>query len=79
MRISSGKKTKHISSHCFPVTCKIAKGELDMVYFPTEKTWCDILNKPKQGAPYWLDHSHFMNVPVDYDDKVERKANHPAL
>ena len=41
--------------------------------------WCDILNNPKQGAPSIQDCSHLMNVPVDYDDKVERKANHPTL
>ena len=46
---------------------------------PTENMWCDILNKPKQGAPYRLDCSHLMNVPVDYDEEVECKANHLTL
>ena len=41
--------------------------------------WCGILNKPKTGRPYRLDHSHIMNVPVDYDNEVERKATNPAL
>ena len=41
--------------------------------------WCDILNKPKQGVSYRLDRSHLMNVPVEYDDDVERKLTHPAL
>ena len=41
--------------------------------------WCDILNKPKQGASYRLDRSHLMNVPIEYDDDVERRLTHPAL
>ena len=41
--------------------------------------WCDILNNPKQGSLYSMDHSHLMNVPVYYDDKVECKSPHPAL
>ena len=41
--------------------------------------WCDILNNPKQGSLYSMDHSHLMNVPVFYDDKVECKSPHPAL
>ena len=50
-----------------------------MDYLPTEKMCCDIFNKPKQRAPYRLDHSHLMNVHVDYVDKVDCKATHPAL
>ena len=50
-----------------------------MDYCPTEKMWCDILNKKNQVSPYRLDVSHLMNIPVDYDDGVERKATHPAL
>ena len=41
--------------------------------------WADILNKPKQGAAFRLDRSHLQNVPVDYDDEVERKRTHPSL
>ena len=41
--------------------------------------WCDILNKPKQGASYRLNRSHLMNVPVEYDDDVERRLTHLAL
>ena len=41
--------------------------------------WCDILNKPTQGASYRLDRSHLMNVPIEYDNDVERRLTHPAL
>ena len=41
--------------------------------------WSNILNKPKQGPPFKKDRSILMNVPVDYDDEVERKATHPGL
>ena len=78
-RIISGKKTNHISSIFFFATDKIAKGEVDVDYFPTEKIWCDIINNPNQGAPYRLNRSHLMNVPVGYDDEVYHKATHPVL
>ena len=78
-KMSSGKKTKHISSRFFFITDKVARGEVDVEYCPTEKMWCDILNKPKQGASYRLDRSHLMNVPIEYDDDVERRLTHPAL
>ena len=41
--------------------------------------WADVLNKPKQGKGFRMDHSHLMNVPVDYDKEVERKNTHPRL
>ena len=36
-KLSSGKKTKHISSRFFFITDKIALGEVDVEYYPTEK------------------------------------------
>ena len=50
-----------------------------MEYCPTKKMGCDILNKPNQGAPYRMECSHLMNFPVDYNNKVEPKATHPAV
>ena len=76
-RISSGKKTNHLSSSFFFITENIAKGEVYVNYCPTEKMWCDLLNKPNQRAPYRLDCSHLMNVPLYYDDKIDHKATHP--
>ena len=78
-RISSGKKTKHISYRFFFITKKITKVEIDVEYWPTEKMWCDILNKPKKGSPYRLDKIQLMNVTVDYDNQVESKDNHPTI
>ena len=73
-RISSVKKNKHTSSRFFFITDKIAKREVEVEYFLTEKMWCDIINNTKQGASNIMYCSHLMNVPVDYDGKVERKA-----
>ena len=50
-----------------------------MQYCPTEKMWCDVLNKPKQGSPFLEDRSMLMNVPVKYDDEEERKITHKDL
>ena len=41
--------------------------------------WTDILNNPEQGMKFRKDRSDLMNVPVDYDDKVEIEKIHPLL
>jgi len=58
---------------------RIDEGELEVQYCPTEKMWTDVLNKPEQGAKFRLDRAELMNVPVDYDDEVERRRTHPKL
>ena len=77
--MGSGKKTKHVSSRFLFITYKISNVEVDVEYCPTEKMWWDILNNPKQSAPYRMDCSHLINVTLDYDDEVDLKADHPAL
>ena len=77
--LSSSKRTKHIHARYFFIADKVATGEVEIQYCPTEMMWADVLNKPKQGKGFRLDRSHLMNVPVDYDDEVERKATHPGL
>ena len=79
MCICSGNKTNHISSRFFFIFDKISKGDVDVDNFPTEKMWCGILNKPKQGAPYRLYLGPLINFPVVYCDKVKRKATRRAL
>ena len=39
----------------------------------------DILNKPKSGAAFRRNRAKLMNVPVDYDDKIEARNIHPDL
>ncbi len=41
--------------------------------------WADVLTKPKQGGPFRLNRSHLMNIPINYDDNVERTKTHPLL
>ena len=41
-------------------------------YFPTEKMWADVLNKPKQYKVFKEYIVQLMNIEVDYDDEVER-------
>ena len=49
------------------------------MYCPTEIMWADVLTKPKLGAPFRLDRSHLMNIPINYDDNVKRSKIHPLL
>ena len=37
------------------------------------------MNKPKQGAPMRKDRAQLQNVPIDYDNQVERKLTNPKL
>ena len=78
-QLSSGKSTKHIRAKYFFIKDVIHRGDLEVQHCPTEMMWADILNKPKQGAAFRLDRSHLQNVPVAYDDEVERKSTHPSL
>ena len=77
--LSSSKRNKHIHTRYFFVTNWIEMGEVGIVYCPTEEMWADVLNKPKQGRPFRLDRSHLMNVPIDYDDEMERAKTHLEL
>jgi hypothetical protein len=77
--MSSSKRTKHIKARYFFVKDKIKDGDLEVQYCPTEQMWTDVLNKPEQGTPFRKDRAALMNVPVEYDDEVERKRTHPKL
>ncbi len=58
---------------------KIADGDLEVLYCPTEIMWANVLTKPKQGGPFCLDRSHLMNVPINYDDDAKRLNTHRLL
>jgi len=76
---SSSKQTKHIKCRYYFICDKVAVNDLKIMYCPTEIMWADVLTKPKQGAPFRLDRSHLMNIPINYDDDVERSKTHPLL
>ena len=41
--------------------------------------WLDILTKPKQGKAFQEFRGRLMNVPEDYDEKIEYLNTHPDL
>ena len=63
----------------YMVKDRIKEGELEVQYCPTKKMWTNVLNKPEQGAKFRLDRAELMNVPVDYNDNVERRRTNPKL
>ena len=73
------KKTKHIKHPLFLVKDKIHGGDIEIKWTPTEKTWCDILTKPKQGQNFLEFRGYLINVPADYDDEAERLLTHPDI
>lgn len=76
-RFSSGKRTKHIKARYFNIADKVAAGEIELAYEPTETMWADVLNKPKQGKAFREFRAFLMNVPTNYDDEIERERTHP--
>ncbi len=53
--------------------------EVDIRYCCTEKMLSDILNKLNKGSSFNKDRVMLMNVPVDYDDRVEFVQTNPGL
>eukprot|EP00804_Cyclotella_cryptica_P017574 CCRYP_006738-RC/>CCRYP_006738-RC protein AED:0.40 eAED:0.33 QI:0/-1/0/1/-1/1/1/0/582 len=72
-KMSSGKRTKHIKAKYFFVADKVADGDLEIKYVPTEKMWADMNTKPKQGLPFRIDRSQMMNCDVDLDVKHDNR------
>jgi len=71
-RASSTKRTKHIHARYFFIKDKIDSGEIEVLYCPTKEMRADVNTKPLQGSPFRTMRGHLMNVPVDYDDDLER-------
>ena len=38
--------------------------------------WTDILNHPEEGMKFCRYRPYLMNVPVDYNDEIERNKTH---
>ena len=51
-RTSSSKRTKHIEIWYYYVADRIAKGDLSVVWCPTNKMIADFLTKPLQGKVF---------------------------
>ena len=69
-RLSSSKRTKHIKNRYFQMVDKIALGELEVAYKPTDEMWADINTKPRQGKGFREFRAKLMNCPVDYEDST---------
>ncbi len=76
---SSSKQTKHIKCRYYFICDKIADDDLEVMYCPTEIMLANVLTKPKQRAPFHLDHSHLINIPINYNNNVECSKTHPLL
>jgi hypothetical protein len=51
-RASSSKRTKHINIWYYYVADRVAKGDLRIVWCPTDKMIADFLTKPLQGMAF---------------------------
>ena len=57
-RASSSKRTKHIEICYYYVVDRIAKGDLSVVWCPTDKMIAEFLTKPLQGKVF----NHFRDM-----------------
>ena len=73
------KRTKHIKARYVFIKDKIVEVEVRIRYCPTKEMWSNVLNKPKQGAPFRKDQAIVMDVPEKYDDNVEYCRTHPDI
>ena len=78
-KFSSSKRTKHINNKYFLITDKIAQGDLELEYCPTDKMWADGHTKPKQGLPFREDRARTMNCPVDYFEDESKHEDFDAV
>jgi hypothetical protein len=68
-RASSSKRTKHIEIRYYYVADCIEKGDLTVVWCPTDKMIADFLTKPLQGRMFIQFRNVLMGaVPMWYDD-----------
>ncbi len=73
------KHTKHINYCYFFIPDKIADGNFEVLYCPTEIMWANVLTEPKQGGSFRLDRSHLMNIPINYDGNAGPLKTSPLL
>ena len=52
-KVSSSKRTKHINNRYFFITDRQSKGELKVMYCPTDDMIADYHTKPLQGAKFY--------------------------
>ena len=53
--------------------------EIEIEHFPTEIMCAGVLNKPKGGNNFGLDHRYLMNVPVEFDNDKDLLKTHPDI
>ncbi len=61
-KMSSGKRTKHITIHYFFVTDRIRSREISTKWCPTGEMIADFLTKPLQGGMFWKLRDLLMGV-----------------
>ena len=71
--------TKRIKAKFLFIKVKAEDGDIEVQYWTTNKMWSDVLNNTKQGTSFQLDRRHLQNVPVEYNNEVERKRTYPLL
>ena len=82
-KASSGKRTKHINIRYFFVTDRIAKGDLNIEWYPTGDMIGDYMTKPLQGSLFRKFRDMIMGaVPASLPNKnasMEKKLTKKSL
>jgi len=76
-KASSSKHTKHLDIRYYFVTDCIKRGEVKVVYCPTENMLADFFTKLLQGAVFWQMRSQILNMP--FTDTSASEAHRSVL
>ena len=63
---SSSNRTKHIKARYYYIKDCVARGDVQIEHCPTERMWCDVITKPKQGLAFRTDRARLMGCAVDW-------------
>ena len=73
-KASSGKRTRHINIRYFFIKDRIDKGEVEVVFCPTEEMVGHFFTKPLQGAKFRKFRKIIMNLADDGDFYFSMKS-----
>ena len=73
--LSSSQRTRHINIRYFFIKDRVDKGELDVLYCPTERMIADFFTKPLQGKKFCEFRDLIMGITTDDYDPQERVGN----
>ena len=74
-----GDKSKNINNHYLLINDLVQQGDLEIHHKSTGEMSADYKSNPIQGTLFFRQKAQLLNIPLDYNDDVERRRTHPDL